>query len=84
MIIEGDDRALEAAKPGVTCAEFEATWQLALAKKGYDNKSRVGCSIGLDFPPDWGERTASLRPGAETELQPGICLHFQSGVWLSD
>ena len=42
----------------------------------------MGYSIGLNFPPDWGERTASLRPGDETELQAGMCFHFQSGVWL--
>ena len=34
-----------------------------LNRHGYRKESRVGYSIGLGFPPDWGERTASLRPG---------------------
>ena len=42
----------------------------------------MGYSIGVNYPPDWGERTASLRPGDATVLQRGMCFHFQSGVWL--
>lgn len=41
-------------------------------------------SIGLNYPPDWGERTASLRPGDTSVLQAGMCFHFQSGMWLDD
>ncbi len=84
VIVEGGDRALEVAKPGVTCEEVEAIWQSVLKKHGYSKDSRVGYSIGLNYPPDWGERTASLRPGDKTELQRGMCFHFQSGVWLED
>ncbi len=84
VIVEGGDRAIEAAKPGVTCEEVEAIWQAVLNRSGYEKKSRVGYSIGLNYPPDWGERTASLRAGDKTELQAGMCFHFQSGVWLED
>ena len=84
VIIEGGDRALEAARPGTTCEEVEAVWQGVLRRNGYEKKSRVGYPIGLNFPPDWGERTASLRPGDTTVLEPGMCFHFQSGVWLDD
>lgn len=84
VIIEGGDRALEAAKPGVTCEEVEAIWQGVLKRHGYSKESRVGYSIGLNYPPDWGERTASLRPGDQTVMQAGMCFHFQSGMWLED
>ncbi len=84
VIIEGGDLALDMAKPGVTCEEVEAVWQQTLKKYGYSKESRVGYSIGLNFPPDWGERTASLRPADTTELQAGMCFHFQSGMWLED
>lgn len=83
VIVEGGNLALAAAKPGVTCEEVEAIWQRTLNKHGYRKDSRVGYSIGLNYPPDWGERTASLRPGDKTVLQAGMCFHFQSGVWLS-
>lgn len=83
-IVESGDRAMEAMKPGVTCEEVEAIWQTVLKRHGFEKKSRVGYSIGLNYPPDWGERTASLRPGDKTILQAGMCFHFQSGVWLDD
>ncbi len=84
VIIEGGDLALEAAKPGVTCEEVEAVFQRVIQRNGYEKKSRVGYSIGLNYPPDWGERTASLRSGDKTVLQEGMCFHFQSGVWLEE
>ena len=83
-IIEGGDRAIEAARPGATCEEVEALWQSVLNRHGFEKKSRVGYSIGLNYPPDWGERTASLRAGDKTVLEAGMCFHFQSGVWLED
>ncbi len=82
VIVEGVDAALEKARPGVSCEEVEAVWQQVLNRNGIKKESRVGYSIGLNYPPDWGERTASLRPGDKTELQAGMCFHFQSGVWL--
>ena len=84
VIVEGVDAALEVARPGASCEAVEAVWQQVLKKNGYQKESRVGYSIGLNFPPDWGERTASLRPGDETELRAGMCFHFQSGVWLEN
>jgi ectoine hydrolase len=84
VIVEGVDAALEIARPGVSAEQVEAVWQQVLNKNGYHKESRVGYSIGLNFPPDWGERTASLRPGDKTILETGMCFHFQSGVWLDD
>jgi len=84
VIIEGGDSALAAAKPGMTCGEVEEIWQGVLKRNGYQKESRVGYSIGLNYPPDWGERTASLRSGDNTVLESGMCFHFQSGMWLED
>jgi ectoine hydrolase len=84
IIVEGVTAALEAARPGVTCEEVEAVWQRVLNRNGLKKESRVGYSIGLAFPPDWGERTMSLRTGDKTVLEAGMCFHFQSGVWLDD
>ena len=84
VIVEGGDTALAAEGPGATCEEVEAVWQAILNRNGYNKESRVGYSIGINYPPDWGERTASLRTGDKTVLQAGMCFHFQSGVWLED
>ena len=84
VIVEGVDVGLDLAKPGNTCEQVEAGWQAVLNRNGITKESRVGYSIGVGYPPDWGERTCSLRPGDQTELQSGMCFHFQSGVWLDE
>ena len=44
-------------------------------------ESRIGYSTGLNYPPDWGEHTVSLRPGDKTVLQPNMTLHVIPGLW---
>ncbi|WP_145453318.1 M24 family metallopeptidase, partial [Staphylococcus epidermidis] len=62
VVIEGLNAALDAIKPGMTCEEVEQVWRKSIEKSGIKKESRVGYSIGLNYPPDWGEHTASLRP----------------------
>lgn len=83
-VVEGVDAGLATARPGATAEQVEAAWQAVLRRNGLKKESRVGYSVGLAFPPDWGERTVSLRPGDTTELQAGMCFHIQAGVWLQD
>jgi ectoine hydrolase len=84
VAVEGVDAGLALAKPGSTAEQVEAAWQAVLRRNGLSKESRVGYSVGLSFPPDWGERTVSLRPGDKTELQTGMCFHIQAGLWLKD
>jgi ectoine hydrolase len=84
VAVEGVDAGLHAARPGNTAEQVEAAWQAVLRRNGLSKQSRVGYSIGLGYPPDWGERTVSLRPGDETILQTGMCFHMQAGLWLKD
>ena len=60
VIVEGGDTALAAARPGMTCGEVEEIWQNVLKRNGYQKESRVGYSIGLNYPPDWGERNSKF------------------------
>jgi ectoine hydrolase len=84
VAVEGVDAGLEAARPGNTAEQVEAAWQAVLRRNGLSKESRVGYSIGLGYPPDWGERTVSLRPGDKTILMSGMCFHIQAGLWLKD
>ncbi|MFQ6024242.1 MAG: M24 family metallopeptidase [Acidiferrobacterales bacterium] len=84
VVIEGLNNALAAAKPGVTCEEVEAAWRRTIEKHGIVKESRIGYSAGLNYPPDWGEHTLSLRPGDKTVLQPNMTLHMIPGVWMDD
>ena len=83
-VVEGVDAGLATAKPGNTAEQVEAAWQAVLRKNGLKKESRVGYSVGLSYPPDWGERTVSLRPGDQTVLQAGMCFHIQAGIWLQE
>ena len=53
-------------------------------KHGIVKDSRTGYPIGVSYPPDWGERTFSLRPGDKTVLRENMTLHFMTGLWMED
>ncbi len=84
VVIEGLDNAIAAAKPGVVCEEVEAAWRRTIERHGIVKESRIGYSTGLNYPPDWGEGTLSLRPGDRTVLERDMTLHVIPGVWLDD
>ncbi|BCH28202.1 ectoine hydrolase DoeA [Mesorhizobium sp. L-8-10] len=80
--LEGMEAGLAAAKPGNTCEDIANAFFAVLRKYGIVKDNRTGYPIGLSYPPDWGERTMSLRPGDRTELKPGMTFHFMTGLWL--
>ena len=47
--------------------------------------SRTGYSIGIGYPPDWGEQTLNISKGDKTVLQPNVTFHMiavmQFGDW---
>ena len=81
-VVAGLQETLSFIKPGVTADEVEERWRQAIAHTGLVKPSRVGYSFGLNYVPDWGEHTVSLRPGDKTILEPGMTLHFMPGIWL--
>jgi ectoine hydrolase len=80
--LEGMEAGLAAAKPGNVCEDIANAFFAVLGRYGIVKDNRTGYSIGLGYPPDWGERTMSLRPGDRTVLQPGMTFHFMTGLWL--
>ena len=80
--LEGMEAGLAAAKPGNTCEDIANAFFAVLLKYGIVKDNRTGYPIGLSYPPDWGERTMSLRPGDKTVLEPGMTFHFMTGLWL--
>ena len=76
VVIEGINTALDVVKPGITCEEVELAWRESIEKNGVKKESRIGYSTGLNYPPDWGEHTASLRPGDRTVLEPNMVFHM--------
>ena len=84
VTVEGLQAALDAVRPGVACEEIEAAWRRHIARHGLEKSSRIGYSVGLGYPPDWGEHTMSLRPGDTTPLEAGMAFHMICGMWMDD
>ncbi|MHA3683557.1 M24 family metallopeptidase [Leucobacter sp. HY1908] len=83
VTIEGLNTVLDALKPGTTPAAAVARWDEVLKRNGYEKRSRLGYSIGIGFPPDWGEHTVSLRADDHTELQENMTFHVIAGMWMT-
>ena len=83
-VVTGLQETLTFIKPGVTAEEVEERWRKAIAHTGLVKPSRVGYSYGLNYPPDWGEHTISLRPGDKTILKPNMTIHLMPGIWMDE
>ncbi|WP_421577268.1 M24 family metallopeptidase [Shinella sp. M31] len=81
-VLEGMEAVLATVKAGVTAEEVEASWRQVIERYGLKKESRIGYSIGVAYPPDWGEHTISLRPGDKSILKPGNVLHSILGMWM--
>ncbi|MFA7670954.1 MAG: M24 family metallopeptidase [Sphaerochaetaceae bacterium] len=84
VVIEGLKETLAFIKPGVTAEEVEAKWRAAIAHSNVVKEARLGYSIGVNYPPDWGEHTISFRPGDKTVLKPNMAAHLIPGIWYDD
>jgi Xaa-Pro aminopeptidase len=40
--------------------------------------------MGLGYPPDWGEHTCCMRPADRTIIQPNMCFHIITGIWMEN
>ena len=81
-VAEGLDAALESFRPGAAAHDVHAAFNAVINRHGLTKESRVGYSIGIGYPPDWGEHTVSLRAGDKTELVPGMAFHLILGMWM--
>lgn len=81
---EGLNNVLDIIRPGVATRELASTWNWSLAKYGLEKPSRLGYSIGIGYPPDWGERTISIRTEDETILETNMTFHIICGMWMDD
>ena len=79
---EGIEAGLNAARAGNRTCDIANAFMEVLTKYGIERSGRMGYSIGLSYPPDWGERTASIRTEDETELQAGMVFHFMPALWM--
>ena len=79
VLIDAVGEALSFIKPGRTSHDCDEHVRSFVRKHGFgDNyRNRLGYSIGINYPPDWGEgEIISLRQGEEREIQPGMTFHM--------
>ncbi len=81
-LLEGLEAGLEAARPGNRACDIADALHAPLERAGIHRQHRCGYPVGLSYPPDWGERTISLRASDTTELEPDMTFHFMPGLWL--
>ncbi len=81
--------ALEAAmatiRPGATSNDVYWASHNAIVERGFGeyNPHRAGYSIGISFPPDWGEgQIMSLRNQEMRTLQPNMCFHIIPAIQI--
>lgn len=82
IIAEAMQATLAAIRPGVDGGTVHRAFDRVITPHGLQKDSRIGYSIGIGYPPDWGERTVSLRPGETTELAAGMAFHVILGMWM--
>jgi ectoine hydrolase len=84
VVIDGLNAVIDFVEPDVTGEEIEEKWRTAIAGSTVVKMSRIGYSFGLNYPPDWGEHTISLRPVDKHLLKPNMTLHLMPGIWQKD
>ena len=77
--IESVGATLEFIKPGMTCHDADVHARAVMEKAGFGKyfRNRLGYSIGISYPPDWGEgEVISLRQEEHRPLRPGMTFHM--------
>ena len=82
---EALEAGIAASKPGNTANDVAQNFWNVLDKYNIKKESRTGYSIGIGYPPDWGEHTVNISKGDMTILKPNVCYHMiavmQFGEW---
>lgn len=74
---------LETAKDGVTAGEVFAAGNQAFINAGFSDGlgRRLGYSVGVSYPPDWGEgHIIDLRRDSKKILKTGMTFHTTPGL----
>jgi ectoine hydrolase len=84
-LIEALEVGIDVARAGNRAGDVAEAVDASLRRHGIDRRgARCGYPIGLGFPPDWGERTTSLRAGDPTVLEAGTTFHLMPGLWTDE
>lgn len=82
-VAAGLQAVLDTTRAGVVASALSHAWNWKLAEFGLEKSSRLGYSVGIGYPPDWGERTVSIRGEDETTLEENMTFHIICGMWMT-
>ncbi|MER9895193.1 Xaa-Pro peptidase family protein [Mesorhizobium sp. M0119] len=76
------ENMLEAIRPDRPLGEVWSVWSKTVADGGFEGRfKRTGYSIGVNYPPDWGEgHILSFKRGETRVLRPNMTFHIPSIV----
>ncbi|TIV88700.1 MAG: aminopeptidase P family protein [Mesorhizobium sp.] len=77
--IDATSAALAFIRPGVSSHDADTVARAVTTKAGFApyHRNRLGYSIGVSYPPDWGEgEIISLQQNETRLLQPGMTFHM--------
>jgi len=71
------EATMNAIRPGRTSGDVDRICREAFARHGYRVLKRAGYSMGVNFPPGWGEGAVlDLSDGNPTLLEAGMVFHI--------
>lgn len=85
VILEAMEAQMAAIRPGISGHEADAAGREVIANSRFGGKqgSRSAYSIGIGFPPDWGEgQILSMQPKEERALQANMTFHLLPWVQI--
>lgn len=80
IIVDGLDAAIDEMEPGVSTGRIYEAWQRSIRGTRIAKKAPMGYTIGLGYPPDWGEHTVHIKEGDDTLLEPNMTFHMFPAV----
>ncbi|MEM7425711.1 MAG: Xaa-Pro peptidase family protein [Pseudomonadota bacterium] len=78
-VVGAVEAAMDTIRPGATPHEADTAARAVTQAAGFGeyHRNRLGYSIGVSYPPDWGEgEIISLRQDEHRPLQPGMTFHM--------
>ncbi len=85
--VEALDATIAAIKPGAIAEAVDKAGRDVIRKQGFGkhHKHRLGYSIGVNYPPDWGEgQIISIRKGEKRAIEENMTCHLVPGGLIFD
>ncbi len=79
------DAGMKALKPGVPCEDVDRAVHGEFVKAGFGDyhRHRAAYSLGMCFPPDWGEgQILSLKKGEKRLVQENMVFHMVPAAYI--